>query len=52
MPSVLSAVQPTTSTSPFWHCSIATWIIQLSPGCASTVTAGPQIEAPDQIGRI
>src|SRR6185436_5344764 len=41
IPSVLSAVQPTTSTSPFWHCSTATWIIQLSPGCASTVTAGP-----------
>ena len=52
MPSVLSAVQPTTRMSPFWHCSTATWIIQLSPGCASTVTAGPAIEAPAQIGRI
>ena len=52
MPSVLSEVQPTTSTSPFWHCSTATWIIQLSPGCASTVTAGPAICAPAQIGRM
>ena len=41
MPSVLSAVQPTTRMSPGWHCSTATWIIQLSPGCASTVTAVP-----------
>jgi 4-hydroxy-4-methyl-2-oxoglutarate aldolase len=46
MPSVLSVVQPTTRTSPFWHCSTATWIIQLSPGCASTVTALPAIAAP------
>ena len=38
--------------SPFWHCSTATWIIQLSPGCASTVTAGPAICAPAQIGRM
>ena len=52
MPSVLSVVQPTTSTSPLRHCSTATWIIQLSPGCASTVTAGPPIAAPAQIGRM
>ncbi len=26
--------------------------IQLSPGCASTVTAGPAIDAPAQIGRM
>ena len=41
MPSVLSAVQPTTRISPGLHCSTATWIIQLSPGCTSTVTAVP-----------
>src|SRR6185369_17199309 len=52
IPSELSAVQPTTRTSPFWHCSTATWIIQLSPGCASTVTADPAICAPAQTGRI
>ena len=46
------SVMSVTSTSPLRHCSTATWIIQLSPGCASTVTAGPPIEAPAQIGRI
>ena len=30
----------------------ATWIIQLSPGCARTVTALPAICAPAQMGRI
>ena len=46
MPSVLSAEQPTTRMSPGWHCSTATWIIQLSPGCASTVTAVPAASPP------
>ncbi len=41
MPSVLSVVQATTSMSPGLHCSMATCSIQLSPGCASTVTAVP-----------
>ena len=52
MPSVLSALQATTMTSPLSHCSTATWIIQLSPGWVSTVTAGPATCAPGQIGRI
>ena len=39
-PSVLSAVQAATTTSPACSCSAATCIIQLSPGCSSTVTAG------------
>jgi hypothetical protein len=51
MPSVLSVVQPTTSMSPGWHCSTATWIIQLSPGCANTVTAVPDASAPLHTGR-
>ena len=34
---------PTTRTSPGWHSSMATCSIQLSPGCASNVTALPAI---------
>jgi hypothetical protein len=52
MPSVLSEVHATSSTSPLRHCSIATCSIQLSPGWASTVTALPAICAPGQIGRM
>ena len=39
-------VGATTSTSPAWHCSTATWIIQLSPGGTLTVTAVPEIWVP------
>ena len=46
MPSVLSVVQPSTTISPGWHCSIATWIIQLSQGATETVTAEPEMRAP------
>jgi hypothetical protein len=42
----LSAVTAATTTSPGWICSAATCIIQLSPGCSSTVTAVPQTFAP------
>jgi hypothetical protein len=52
MPSVLSVVQATTSMSPGLHCSMATWSIQLSPGCASTVTAVPGDLRAGQTGRI
>ena len=45
MPSVDSAVQVTTRTSPAWHSSIAAWIIRLSPAWHSTVTAGPATRA-------
>ena len=45
-PSLLSVVQAATTTSPGCICSAATCIIQLSPGCSSTVTAVPQILAP------
>ena len=41
----------TTRTSPGRHCSIAAWIIRLSPGQFSTVTAEPAIRAPSWIGR-
>ncbi|MNR08703.1 hypothetical protein D3C85_1248710 [compost metagenome] len=46
-----SLVRATTSTSPGWIISTATWIIQLSPGCISAVTALPAMAAPDWIGR-
>src|SRR5699024_12871479 len=39
-------VQAATTTSPSCNCSAATCIIQLSPGCSRTVTAGPQSLAP------
>ena len=45
-PSVFSTVQAATTTSPGWIASAATCIIQLSPGCSSTVTAVPHICAP------
>ena len=41
-PSKLSVVQAATTTSPGRSCSATTCIIQLSPGCSSTVTAVPQ----------
>ena len=46
MPSSLSVVSATTTTSPGSIISAATWSIQLSPGWASTVTAEPQTVAP------
>src|SRR5207237_2132490 len=51
MPSALSALHPTTRISPGLHCSTATWIIQLSPGCTSAVTAVPAASPPAQTGR-
>ena len=45
-PSVHWAVTAATTTSPGRICSAATCIIQLSPGCSSTVTAVPQVWAP------
>src|SRR6476659_1618358 len=52
IPSVLSVVQATTSTSPARHCSAATWIIQLSPGCVNAVTTLPATRAPGHAGRM
>ena len=52
MPSVLSAVQATTSTSPGRHSSMATCTIQLSPGWDRMVTALPAARARGQIGRM
>jgi hypothetical protein len=37
-----SAVMAATTMSPGWICSATTCIIQLSPGCSSTVTAVPR----------
>jgi hypothetical protein len=51
-PSVLSLVQAATTTSPGRICSAATCSIQLSPGCSSAVTAGPQKRASGWIGRM
>jgi LysR family nitrogen assimilation transcriptional regulator len=45
-PSVFSADSATITTSPGRIISAATWSIQLSPGCASTVTAVPHAFAP------
>jgi hypothetical protein len=45
-PSVFSDVQAHTTMSPGWICSATTCIIQLSPGCTSTVTAVPDTCAP------
>ena len=39
-------MQAATTISPGWICSAATCIIQLSPGCSSTVTAVPETRAP------
>src|SRR5262249_40071465 len=50
-PSELSLEQATTSTSPGWITSTATWIIQLSPGWQSAVTALPATRAPRHTGR-
>jgi hypothetical protein len=49
---VQSAVIAATTMSPGWICSETTCIIQLSPGCRSTVTAVPETWAPAKIGRI
>ena len=50
-PSVEGEFVATTRTSPGRHCSTATWIIRLSPGQHSTVTAVPPMRAPGQAGR-
>ena len=42
----------TTSRSPGWHCSTAAWIIRLSPGQQTAVTAVPPIRAPRWTGRM
>jgi hypothetical protein len=47
----LSVVNPTTTMSPGRTISAATCSIQLSPGCANTVTAVPQAAARGQTGR-
>ena len=52
MPSVLSAVQATTSTSPGRHSSMATCTIQLSPGWERMVTALPAACARGKMGRM
>src|SRR5690606_1651295 len=52
IPSVDGDVVATTSTSPGRHCSTATWIIRLSPGHDSTVTAVPPIRDPRCTGRM
>ena len=51
IPSVRGEVVVTTRMSPAPHCSTAAWIIRLSPGQHSTVTAVPAIRAPGWIGR-
>ena len=51
MPCVDGAVVATTKMSPSWHTSTAAWIMRLSPGCDSTVTAVPATFAPTWIGR-
>lgn len=50
-PSRDGEVVVTTRTSPSRHCSTAAWIIRLSPGQHSAVTAVPPIRAPSWIGR-
>ena len=45
-PSSQSLVQAASTTSPGRNCSATTCIIQLSPGCSSTVTAVPHRCAP------
>ncbi len=44
--SVDGDVVVTTRTSPGPHCSMLAWIMRLSPGGQSTVTAAPQILMP------
>ena len=51
IPSVDGEVVVTTSRSPARHCSAAAWIMRLSPGQHSTVTAVPPIRAPSWMGR-
>ena len=41
-----------TMRSPGWACSTAAWIIRLSPGQQTTVSATPAIRAPCWFGRI
>ena len=42
----------TTRTSPNRHCSTAAWIMRLSPGQQTAVTAVPPIRDPRWTGRI
>ena len=51
IPCVEGAVVVTTSTSPGQQTSTAAWIMMLSPGWLSTVTADPAILIPCWIGR-
>src|ERR1039458_3575873 len=51
IPSVDGDVVVTTSRSPAWHCSAAAWIIRLSPGQHSAVTAVPPTRLPSWMGR-
>ena len=51
IPSVHGEVVVTTRRSPARHCSTAAWIIRLSPGQHSAVTAVPPVRAPSWIGR-
>src|SRR5215813_3130351 len=51
-PSLFSLEQATTRMSPFFSTSQATWIIQLSPGWQSAVTALPAACAPRHTGRM
>ena len=51
-PSVFSLEQATTRISPFPSTSQATWIITLSPGWHSAVTALPATHAPRHTGRM
>ncbi|AKJ15142.1 hypothetical protein ABB07_35305 [Streptomyces incarnatus] len=51
IPSVDGEVVVTTRMSPAPHCSTAAWIIRLSPGQDSTVTAVPATRTPCWTGR-
>ena len=51
IPSVHGEAVVTTSRSPAWHCSTAAWIMRLSPGQHSAVTAVPPVRVPSWIGR-
>ena len=42
-PAHISGSAVTCEVAPGWHCSTATWIIQLSPGATSQVTAEPEM---------
>ena len=51
-PSVPGEVVVTKRMSPGRHCSTAAWIIRLSPGQQTTVTAVPPTREPRWTGRI